>query len=516
MLFRYYIILLMLLSANSVISQPREITETSEHCFFVRTEIDSIHNRIVISWDADTNAVQYFIKRKLKSDATFGDDYYAIFDAENLQFIDSNVSIGNSYEYGLEKWCGHYSAWNYINAGWSNEIIDERGRILLLIDTTLASHLAYEIERFTLDLIGDGWLPILKFVPRSENFSSELVELNKSIILNEFSSNPDSLRAVVLIGRVAVPYSGNFTIDGHRPDHEGAWPADIYYSVLKGNWTDSIANNTGAAQARQHNIPFDGIFDNSYIPEDVILEIGRIDLFNLPAFEESEVELLRNYFNKNHNYRHSIVRFPQKAVIDDKFKMYSKEAFASSAWMNFSALFGKENIDTASIRYHLLDNSYLFSYGCNSGSRNSCYLVGYTDEFTHNPPLSAFYIAFGSYFGDMDFEDNLLKAALASSSSVVASFWMGRPFWHLHHLSLGENIGYSLKVTQNNTLLYESTAQYGHRMVHTNLLGDPTLRIHYFTPPTDLTITNNPDSLGLILNWDYPEINDIEGFIVYQ
>ena len=54
---------------------------------------------------------------------------------------------------------------------------------------------------------------------------------------------------------------------------------------------------------RNHNVPGDGKFDQSLFV-DLELEVGRVDMSNLPSFTSNEIELTRRYLNKNHQFRH--------------------------------------------------------------------------------------------------------------------------------------------------------------------------------------------------------------------
>ena len=75
----------------------------------------------------------------------------------------------------------------------------------------------------------------------------------KSEIVNECISDT-SINSLFLIGHIPIPYSGNITADGHY-DHKGAWPADLYYGELDGEWTDVSVYNTIASRPQNHNIP---------------------------------------------------------------------------------------------------------------------------------------------------------------------------------------------------------------------------------------------------------------------
>ena len=53
-------------------------------------------------------------------------------------------------------------------------------------------------------------------------------------------------------------------------------------------------------------------------------------------------------------------------------------------------------------------------------------------------------------------------------------------------LGLGETIGYTAKLTQNNNGLYETQINSAQHRTHIALMGDPTLRLHRVAPPSKL------------------------------
>jgi len=141
---------------------------------------------------------------------------------------------------------------------------------------------------------------------------------------------------VFLFGHVPVPYSGDFAADFHVPAHQGAWPADVFYGDMNGTWTDYVVNDRGAESSRNWNVPGDGKFDQSYAPSAVELEVGRVDLSNLTAFSQGERELLRQYLNKDHNYRHRLITAQRRGLVHDDLGVRNGEAYAASAWRNFA------------------------------------------------------------------------------------------------------------------------------------------------------------------------------------
>src|SRR5437870_5446470 len=119
----------------------------------------------------------------------------------------------------------------------------------------------------------------------------------------------------------------------------------------------------------------------------------------------------------------------------------------------------------------------------------------------------------GSYFGDWDSESNFLRAALGSGYCLTTA-WAGRPHWFYHHMGLGETIGYSTLITQNNSGLYENQMNYGAHQVHQALLGDPTLRMHPVIPVNSLHATVNGGSITL--NWNASSDSAVVGYHVYR
>src|SRR3712207_9501473 len=67
-----------------------------------------------------------------------------------------------------------------------------------------------------------------------------------------------------------------------------AWPADMYYGDIDGEWSDDNVENTGATRPENHNVIGDGKFDLDIIPSDIDLMVSRIDFHNLPVFSRSE------------------------------------------------------------------------------------------------------------------------------------------------------------------------------------------------------------------------------------
>jgi hypothetical protein len=283
----------------------------------------------------------------------------------------------------------------------------------------------------------------------------------------------------------------------------------VYYADVNGVWTDNSVNNTTAGDPRNHNVPEDGKFDQGFIPTDVELQTGRVDFDNMPAFSLSELELLRNYLNKDHAYRHKKFVVEHRAVVDDNFGFFGGEAFAGSGYKNAAPLVGYENVITADYFFTLADSSYLWSYGCGGGWYQGASGIGSTSDFAVSDLQSVFTMLFGSYFGDWDTPNNFLRAPLAQGKTLT-NVWSGRPHWQFHHMGLGENIGYDVRLSQNNSTLYFSN--FGGRVVHMAFMGDPTLRNHIVSPPSNVVATT--DGSDITIEWTASE-EEVLGYHVY-
>ncbi|MDB6130698.1 MAG: hypothetical protein JWM04_1805, partial [Verrucomicrobiales bacterium] len=482
MINKLYICVLTLLVAFSL--SARAETDPKWYAVQVSVTVDVPAGKATLTWPQDPNGTSYSISKKSPQGSSWSE--IANLPGDSTSFVDSGLGVGGSYEYQLRKSTSvGYVGYGYVIAGLNAPPIESRGKIVLLVDQTFTTSLATELQRLSQDLAGDGWVVIRHDVSRNDS-----VPNIKQIIKNDYSADPGNVRSLFLFGHIPVPYSGDFNPDGH-PDHRGAWPADSYYGDMHGNWTDSSVNDTGANYDRNKNVPGDGKFDQSDLPSDVDLEVGRVDLYNMTCFankvpSKSELDLLRQYLNKDHNFRQGLVQVQRRGLVCDNFGERSGEAFAASGWRNFSAFFGAEN--TVAVPYGqyfstLGSQSFLWSYGTGGGSYYTCNGVGSSDDFAITDVQSVFTMFVGSYFGDWDNESNFLRAPLGSASYTLTSSWSGRPHWFYHAMGQGATIGYCTKLSQNNAPggVYSAQNQ-GTRQVHSALMGDPTLRMHPVIP----------------------------------
>lgn len=478
---------------------------------------------ITLSWiqTDSTTPLSYSIQRK-RAGAGAWEPATAL-PGSATQFVDGAIEYGTAYEYQVVRSMPTYKAYGYIQSGIGVPLVDSRGRVVLLVEREIATPLAVEIARLEGDLVGDGWT-----VRRHDVVRTDSVAAVKALIVREYAADPASLQAVFLLGHVPVPYAGRIAPDGHS-DHLGAWPADVYYGDIDGNWTDTYVDYVQPGSARLSNVPGDGKFDQAGSPSAVELQVGRVDLAHLPGrvagvptFPD-EVALLRQYLNKNHAFRHGQFQPQRRAVVGDYFGPMDGEAFAASGYRSFAPLVGPREIVNLNSQYGntagvwiptLAANAHLLAYGCGPGSFTSVGGIGSTTDIVHRNVRSVFTLMCGSYFGDWDTEDNVLRGLLATPEAGLAAVWSGRPHWFLHPMGLGETIGYSARLVQNNAAAaYRNQVMTASGLVSIALMGDPTLRLHPIAPP--LTLTGSLSAAGVALTWS-GSTEAVTGYHVYR
>ncbi|MCC6846280.1 MAG: hypothetical protein LC116_03490 [Bacteroidetes bacterium] len=480
----------------------------------ITAEVNTSPRAIIrLNWNADSTAKNYTVSRKLSEEKA----WIKLADVgTDTIFTDTNVEKSKEYEYQIIKFGTRngreYSISGYISAGIEISFDDKRGTIALVIDSLVNSAVANEIATLTDDLEGDGWRVSKIITKRSEVFDGKKIKALKREIQSIYDKDT-SLRAVFLLGRVPVPYSGRFAPDDHT-EHLGAWPADCYYGDVSPastdeRWSDLFVSQITAEREANRNRRVDGKFDQSEIPSDIELAVGRVDFFDLPLSGKSEIEMIRDYLRRNHAYRHKLQNTYSAACFWDKFDLVGEEMFAQSAYCNATSLFGSAAIYETRWLSKTADTAFQFGFAAGPGSYTSCWDIG-DSQAAARGSNAVFCAMMGSYFGDWDSQDNLLRSVLGGGSLAV--WWSGRPQWLLHRCAVGQPIGTATLLTINNDGILYDAGRYA-RGTHIALMGDPTLRFFPVAPPKDLLLTVTSDSV--ILNWKAPT-DDIYGYAIYR
>jgi autotransporter-associated beta strand protein len=441
-------------------------------------------------------------------------------------YVDNTAVPGVEYEYWMERtYTGIYptTAMGYLSSGVNVPMADSRGKLLLVVDSTMVAPLAPEIAQLQADLAGDGWLVQTITASRSDTAIN-----TKALIKAAYDADPSNLKMVYLLGHVPVPYSGSIAPDGHG-NHVGAWPADGYYGDMDGTWTDTTVNNTSASDTRNRNIPGDGKFDQSSLPGPAELMVGRVDLANMtraPAPSVSEASLLRRYLRKAHDFRFKLGAYaaiPRRSLVRDGFGYFSGENFAIAGWGWFFSGVGPQVDEPPSGQWFSASyaggQSYLVGCGNGGGSYTAAGSVGCSEDFGLLTSRVVFTTLFGSYFGDWDSANNFMRAPLAGNATGdslgLTCFWGGRPNRVNHQMGMGETAGYCMMASHNSAQAGGgSYAPNIYAGVHCGLLGDPALRLHAVEPPRNLSASSAHAQITLA--WTASSESNLLGYVIYR
>jgi hypothetical protein len=226
----------------------------------------------------------YTIYRKSEEATNWGTPLLEV-DGSVTNYMDTNDEVGITYEYQIAKYVNvpdldlTYNGFGYIYSGIEAPLIEDRGTLILVVATNSTIGLSNELAQLQTDLTGDGWYVICEDV--SSNDTPQYV---RSLITNDYYADPQDVDAVFLFGHVPILESGYLNYDGH---YWRAMPADTYYGEMNDDWT----------------VPDNPTNGPSYLPSDVVLEVGRVDMFDMIGVGSvegpwpDEQELLHNYLN---------------------------------------------------------------------------------------------------------------------------------------------------------------------------------------------------------------------------
>lgn len=422
------------------------------------------------------------------------------------EFVDQDIAAGQALEYKVQEF--NAGAVGYILAGSKIPLVDNRGKLVLIVEARAGS-LVKELQTFVSDLVGDGYEVVVKFCVHTDP-----PEHVKSLIKAEYDADPANVRTVILFGAVPVKLSGLVNYDGH-----GAIPvaADGFYADMTGDWSNGP-----------------GIF-----PAHLNLTVSRIDFSNLVCYKNkpinprSELDLLRQYLNRNHAFRTGQWSVTPRGAIRDGFP---DRDFAWNGWGNMPQLCrdGIEEISDGQFFATATAKDYLLVHLCGGGQITSMAGTGGSDDFAlHNINVPFVMLLGSAFLGRWQLESNFLRSALASGGDekgCLCAFGAGAPHVFLHRMALGGTIGESFLLSENNFTVYSASGNVepppgGYvpmestgippcaGRVHQSLHGDPTLPAFVVQPVTHLIAQQSGTALHL--SWDGGSDNAF-GYRVYR
>jgi hypothetical protein len=493
---------------------PAWADDTFVYAVQISATVQATPPQIALQWEPDPyGALSYTVYRKAKDDSSWGPPIASL-QGSVTNYADTNVVVGATYEYQIVK-AGMlgYTGYGYIYSGIQAPLVENRAKLILVIETNATASLSNELAQLQSDLVGDGWLVACHGI--SSNDTPDSV---RSVITNEYYADPVEVNTVFLFGHVPILESGDLNYDTHetRP-----MPADAFYGDVNDDW------------------PTDPSTSPSFLPSDVTLMVGRVDLFNMPGNGApvpwpDETELLRNYLRKDHNWRHKLITVSRQALMGNSRGDDNGEATAASGYRNFEPFVGPGNTIEANVQgtsppeqrwiSMLSAGSWLWAYGNGGGSPISCGALGtntvagvtgylYSIDVVAQDAKVVFVMLFGSWFGQWDLTDDLMRSFLATPTMGLTCCLAGVPHWFCHHMGLGETIGYSTRLSMNNSTLYQNQDNDFTRAVYVALMGDPALRMDAVAPATGLTATTLPRQVTL--SWS-ASADPVLGYHVYR
>lgn len=372
-----------------------------------------------------------------------------------------------------------------------------KGRILVLVDSTLAQSILSELDQLQVDLVGDGY--IADFVHLPSSYNSKNV---KSLIVN-YKNLYQDLSTLYLIGNIAFAESGNYNLDGHL-DHTGAQLADYFYADLDGVWTDTVNYPGNGINNLFQNIANDGKFDQTMMPSNPEISVGRIFFDNLPVFNEDEATLTKRYLKKAHDHK------IHKGAIDKTFYEGMTTSGYNYLYTLYYDLKGKPSdlLIGNDILTDLKDKSVLIGLSNGTGGP-SIQFSGFNSEDLASKSINAkIMFLTGSYFYDLRYENNLIRSLLASNSPTVSVYYSLRKFAGITYAGNG----YPLATAAIK--LFDDTFQ-PFTMTPSNLYtGDPTIKLKIINQISGLQIENEKNKV--IISWTKNQDAEVNGYKVYR
>ena len=299
------------------------------------------------------------------------------------------------------------------------------------------------------------------------------------------SGYSNGLEGALLIGDIPVAWC-NFTVGTN-------YPTPYYYMDLDGIWEDTNQ---------------DYIFDIHTGNTDPEIFVSWLKSNDLTLTGETEIEILKNYFQKIQDYREGHLDFGFKSLYleDDVFSLIEGD----SIYVNeFPFVQEYNHLETTSVLNYksYLDEYYQTVYtlahsnpwlhgfseedelgqGCEWYNGGVCYNSFQNQDVLDLTPHSLFYFLHGCAVGRFTEQDNIANwyifqpggglIAMAPTEPIMAGPEVFENY--LIHLSENENFGLSYLDIPDNWMKYTLT-----------LLGDPTLKL---TRPSFFHQLNNLD-----------------------
>ncbi|MFO1498469.1 MAG: fibronectin type III domain-containing protein [Verrucomicrobiota bacterium] len=132
----------------------------------VTATVEATPPQIQLQWPAGSLARGYTVARKLLRESRWTP--LATPQGTSKGFLDTNIVAGAAYEYEVTQVnTDGVVAYGYCYAGLEVPFPSSRGRIVLVVDNSVAADLATELIQWENDAVGDGWTVLRHDVART-------------------------------------------------------------------------------------------------------------------------------------------------------------------------------------------------------------------------------------------------------------------------------------------------------------------------------------------------------------
>ncbi len=182
-----------------------------------------------------------------------------------------------------------------------SSLVETDDYIDIIVNEDLYLSIAGALDTFMLDLQVEGYT--INLYTANETSSPAAL---RDMINQDWQD--DDIAGVLFIGDLAVPWYEMYEPDDWGGNH-AQFPCDLYFMDLNGFWDDTDQ---------------DGMFDVHTGLLDADIWVGRLVASTMSYYGADEVQLLRNYFQKNHSFRTGELRMDDKALafIDNDWNMF--------------------------------------------------------------------------------------------------------------------------------------------------------------------------------------------------
>lgn len=476
-------------------------------------------------------------------------------------YTDNTVESNKLYEYRVSSGStGTISSYisGYIATGIEVPMPAYNGEIVLVFANDIATGtdgsapttfgsttLNTQINQLIADLQGDKWTVDYAYVTKHMT-GSDTPSTVRTKILARSGSNT---KAVYLIGNVPIPMIGDVNPDGHA---NRVYSSDMMYSDMNETWSNTGCTLTWSPQWAQIDNPSSTykFCKTSATPE---LQVGRIDMFDMPGYGD-EKTLLEGYLSRMHETKIATATYliPENAYFENDLDTWPNTYKVNrDMWNDITSVVGpftgsNVTIEPANPASYNSAASTPMTQGTNYGfvhhgsSAGSCNFRvdvgvitplapgGWSLASSASIPGSStgwtgvFNISGMSYMGEFGCENNLLRGMLAKGRGANSMYSLRR-FIYWHTMGMGKTIGSSYfnttagNASNNTSALYQpySWSDNGYNINGTTtLMGDPTMRLSYIKPATNLSVVNSGGQPSM--TWTAPSGTTVDGYLVYK